>query len=58
MPIPPGGYYDLAATAVLSLALTLMAMTHRRRIIRYEGMILMLIYLTYIIWRVNSVAAT
>ena len=58
MPIPEGGYYDLAATAFLSLALTFVAMTHRRLIIRYEGAFLMALYLAYITWRTINVSTT
>lgn len=51
MPIPPGGRFDLAATAVLALMLTLTSTTHRRIIIRYEGLLLLATYLGYVIWR-------
>ena len=51
MQIPPGGHIDLAAVAVLSLVFTLTASTHRRLIIRYEGLLLLFIYLSYIIGR-------
>jgi cation:H+ antiporter len=51
MQIPPGGHIDLAATATLSLLFTLTASTHRRLIIRYEGLMLLLIYLAYMVWR-------
>ena len=51
MPIPDGGYYDLAATAVLSLLLTLSASTNLRRIIRIEGVGLLAVYLAYMVWR-------
>ena len=51
MPIPPGGQLDLAATALLSLVLMLTAGTHRQLIIRYEGLLLLGIYLGYLVWR-------
>jgi len=51
MPIPPGGRFDLAATAVLSLMLTLTSSTHRRIIIRYEALLLLATYMGYVIWR-------
>jgi cation:H+ antiporter len=54
MTIPKGGVIDLAACIVLSLAFTLMASTHLRRIIRYEGVLLMAIYLAYMTWRTVS----
>ncbi len=49
--IPAMGYFDLAATAILSLVLTLTAYNHNRLIIRYEGVVLLLMYLSYMIWR-------
>ncbi len=51
MEIPDGGYYDLAATAVLSLLLTVSASTNLRRIIRIEGVGLLTVYLSYVAWR-------
>jgi cation:H+ antiporter len=51
MRIPEHGVWDLTATIVLSLAFTLMASTHLRRIIRYEGVLLMTFYFGYMIWR-------
>jgi cation:H+ antiporter len=51
LPIPPLGHLDLAATSVLSLVLLFTARTHDRRIIRYEGATLLVLYLSYISWR-------
>jgi cation:H+ antiporter len=51
MPIPVGGHLDLAATAVLSLSLFFVAGTHNQRIIRYEGLALMVIWGSYVITR-------
>ncbi len=51
VPIPPMGYMDIAASAVLSLVLLFTARTHNRRIIRYEGAALMVLYASYILWR-------
>jgi cation:H+ antiporter len=51
IPIPPGGHLDLAATAVLSLALFFTARTHNQRIIRYEGLGLLTIYISYMVIR-------
>ena len=48
MPIPAGGHMDLAATAVLSLSLFFVARTHNQRIIRYEGLTLLLLWGTYV----------
>jgi cation:H+ antiporter len=57
MEIPPEGQLDLWATAILSLAFTLTASTHRNLIIRYEGLALLLMYLSYVTWRSLSLAA-
>ena len=51
MPIPVGGHLDLAATAILSLSLFFVARTHDQRIIRYEGVTLLLIWSVYVIVR-------
>jgi cation:H+ antiporter len=48
MPIPAGGHLDLAATAVLSLSLFFVARTHNQRIIRYEGLTLLVLWGTYV----------
>jgi cation:H+ antiporter len=51
VPIPAMGYMDIGASAVLSLVLLFTARTHDRRIIRYEGAALMVLYSSYILWR-------
>jgi len=51
MPIPMGGHVDLAATAILSLSLFFVARTHNQRIIRYEGLTLLLLWGAYVIAR-------
>jgi len=51
MPIPVGGHLDLAATAILSLSLFLVARTHSQRIIRYEGLALLAIWSSYVVGR-------
>jgi cation:H+ antiporter len=48
MPIPAGGHLDLAATAVLSLSLFFVARTHNQRIIRYEGLALLVLWGLYV----------
>jgi len=48
MVLPDSAHFDLAATAVLTLALMFTANTHRRVIIRYEGAALFVIYVAYI----------
>lgn len=51
--IPDGGMIDLAVMAVFSLALFLFAITHQRKIVRWEGAVLLATYATYIAWRVG-----
>ena len=51
MPIPVGGHLDLAATAILSLSLFFVARTHNQRIIRYEGLVLLMLWGSYVIAR-------
>jgi cation:H+ antiporter len=51
MPIPVGGHLDLAATAILSLSLFFVARTHNQRIIRYEGLGLLVLWGAYVIAR-------
>jgi len=51
MPIPVWGHMDLAATAILSLSLFFVARTHNQRIIRYEGLALLLLWGCYVITR-------
>jgi len=48
MPIPVGGHLDLAATAILSLSLFFVARTHNQRIIRYEGLALLVLWGFYV----------
>jgi cation:H+ antiporter len=48
MEFPESAHFDLAATAVLTLALMFTSNTHRRVIIRYEGAALFVIYIAYI----------
>jgi cation:H+ antiporter len=51
IPIPAGGQLDMAITAVLSLMLLFTARTHSQKILRYEGLTLLVIYLGYISYR-------
>jgi len=51
MPIPVWGHVDLAATAILSLSLFFVARTHNQRIIRYEGLSLLILWGAYIVVR-------
>lgn len=49
--VPPGGQIDLWVMAALSLALLPLAISGRRKVDRYEGIALLLIYTGYIGWR-------
>ena len=51
MPIPVWGHVDLAATAILSLSLFFVARTHNQRIIRYEGLALLVLWFVYMLVR-------
>ena len=51
MMIPPSGTVDLIATCGMSLLFALTAYTRGNVIIRAEGAMLMIVYVTYIIWR-------
>jgi len=51
MPIPVWGHVDLAATAILSLSLFFVARTHNQRIIRYEGLSLLILWGVYVVVR-------
>ncbi len=52
--IPPGGYYDLLALACFSAVLLPIAITHQRRIVRTEGILLLIAYVSYLLWRTMS----
>ncbi len=57
VPVPLGGYGDLAITAVLSLSLMGLA-SSQTRLIRWEAGVLMLVYFSYILYRsVTSMGA-
>lgn len=47
-----GGIFDLLMMVALSLFLLPMGMTHGRKIVRWEGALLLLLYLGYTVWRV------
>ncbi len=50
IPVPAGGFGDLAITAVLSLAMMGLAAS-QTRLIRWEASVLMLVYVSYLIYR-------
>jgi cation:H+ antiporter len=52
--IPPGGYHDLLALACFSAVLLPIAITHQRRIVRTEGILLLFGYAAYLLWRTMS----
>ncbi len=51
VPVPPGGYADLAVLLVLSVLLIIVSVTHRHRILRAEGAIMLLLWIAYGVWR-------
>ncbi|MEE3326323.1 MAG: calcium/sodium antiporter [Myxococcota bacterium] len=51
MPVPQYGQIDLVATGVLGIIFTAAAFTHKRRIVRREGILLMALYVGYMTWR-------
>lgn len=50
IPIPTTGAFDLAVMAFLSLLLLPFTITHKKRIVRWEGAVLLTIYLAYTAW--------
>ncbi|MDH4321490.1 MAG: calcium/sodium antiporter [Desulfobulbaceae bacterium] len=50
IPIPGNGALDLLVMTVLSLLLLPFTITHQRRIVRWEGAVLLGIYLAYTAW--------
>ncbi|UCF68262.1 MAG: calcium/sodium antiporter [Acidobacteriota bacterium] len=51
VPVPRGGYGDLIVNAALSLLVYLFAASGRRRIVRWQGLLLLALYLGYVSWR-------
>jgi cation:H+ antiporter len=52
VPVPDLGYADLAMLSLISLLLLPIAMSGQRRIVRKEGLLLILAYAGYMTWRV------
>jgi len=53
IPVPAsGGWQDLAMMAFLSLFLLPLCLTHRKRIVRWEGALLLLLYIGFSAWRI------
>jgi len=55
VPVPQGGHMDLLVVSILSGMLFLFTYTHNRRVLRGEGIALLVIYLGYIAWRTMNV---
>jgi cation:H+ antiporter len=51
VPVPPGGHLDLAVVFLFSLILLLVSRTGKRRIIRTEAVVLLLLYFGYLTLR-------
>ncbi len=47
-----GGFYDLFMMIILAVFLLPMSITHNKKIVRWEGAVLLAMYLGYNIWRV------
>ena len=54
IPIPAGGMADLAMMIALSLLLLPLGITHRKKIVRWEGGLLFVSYLTFSSWRIMA----
>jgi cation:H+ antiporter len=51
VPVPAGGVADLVANVALSLALLPIGLTHSRRVVRTEGVVLLAAWIGYTAWR-------
>ncbi|MEQ8764594.1 MAG: calcium/sodium antiporter [Planctomycetota bacterium] len=51
VPVPPGGLFDLGANLLFSIGLLVLSWTHRRQIVRREGLVLLIAWGAYIVWR-------
>jgi len=47
-----GGFYDLFMMIILAVCLLPMSITHNKKIVRWEGAVLLAMYLGYNIWRI------
>jgi cation:H+ antiporter len=54
--VPAGGLADLGLLLALSLLLLPFAVTHRRRIVRWEGALFLVVWLAYTVYRVSAPA--
>lgn len=53
IPVPAqGGIYDLAMMTFLTIILLPISITHQRKIVRWEGLLLLLCYISYTVWRI------
>ncbi|MDH5298312.1 MAG: calcium/sodium antiporter [Desulfobulbaceae bacterium] len=50
IPVPASGLTDLMVMGLLSLLLLPFTITHRHRIVRWEGLVLLALYLAYTAW--------
>jgi len=57
MPVPEYGQIDLVATGLLGIIFTWAAFTHKHRILRREGILLMSLYVGYMTWRTLGLTA-
>ncbi len=54
IPIPPGGHKDLLMMVFLSFFLLPLCITHKKTIQRNEGVILLILYFGYNLWRISG----
>ncbi len=54
VPVPAGGVWDLAAVTLITVALLPLAVTHGRRLVRWEGAALLLGWVAYGLWRIMA----
>jgi cation:H+ antiporter len=50
--LPPGAPLDIIVMCSLSILMLPMVITHQKRLVRWEGLVLFLIYTAYMSWRV------
>ena len=55
IPVPSeGGIYDLAMMTILTIILLPISITDQRRIVRWEGLLLLVCYVSYTVWRISG----
>ena len=52
VPVPDGGLFDLGLLLVFSIVLLPLAVTHQRRLVRWEGALFLAAWIAYSVYRV------